>query len=75
MAAVPDQLADSLCYLNGDYIALRDARVSVLDRGFMFGDGVYEAFPAYGRRVFRFDEHMARLGRGLAKVRIANPFS
>ena len=69
MNAIPD----SLCYLNGDYIALRDARVSVLDRGFMFGDGIYEAFPAYGRRLFRFDDHLARLGRSLAKVHIANP--
>jgi D-alanine transaminase len=68
-------IPDSLCYLNGEYLALRDARVSVLDRGFLFGDGIYEAFPAYGRRVFRFDEHMARLSRGLAKIRIANPFS
>ena len=75
MNANPETIADSLCYLNGEYLALRDAKVSVLDRGFMFGDGIYEVFPVYGRRVFCFDEHMARLGRGLAKVRIANPFS
>lgn len=75
MAAVPDKLADSLCYLNGEYMPLRDARVPVLDRGFLFGDGVYEALPVYGRRLFRFDEHMARLGRSLAKIRIANPFT
>jgi len=75
MSAVSDKLADSLCYLNGEFLALRDAKVSVLDRGFLFGDGIYEALPVYGRRVFRFDEHMARLSRGLAKVRIANPFS
>jgi D-alanine transaminase len=68
-------IPDSLCYLNGEYLALRDARVPVLDRGFMFGDGIYEAFPVYGRRVFRFDEHMARLSRGLAQVRITNPLS
>ncbi|MGY4827422.1 D-amino acid aminotransferase [Sphaerotilaceae bacterium SBD11-9] len=73
---IPDSaIPDSLCYLNGEYLALRDAKVSVLDRGFMFGDGIYEAFPAYGRRVFRFDDHMARLARGLAKLRIANPFT
>ena len=75
MTAVPDKLADSLCYLNGEFLALRDARVSVLDRGFLFGDGIYEALPVYGRRLFRFDEHMARLNRGLSKIRIANPFS
>ncbi|NIU62295.1 MAG: D-amino acid aminotransferase, partial [Pseudomonas stutzeri] len=51
-------LPDSLCFLNGEYSPLRDARISVLDRGFIFGDGVYEVLPAYGGRVFRFTEHM-----------------
>ncbi len=68
-------IPDSLCYLNGDYSSLRDAKVSVLDRGFIFGDGIYEVVPAYGGKLFRFDEHMARLGRSLAKLRIANPHS
>jgi D-alanine transaminase len=68
-------LPDSLCYLNGAYGALADAKVSVLDRGFIFGDGIYEVLPVYGRRIFRFDEHMARLARSLAKVRIANPLA
>ena len=68
-----DTLPDTLCYLNGEYLPLKDARISVLDRGFIFGDGVYEVAPVYGRRIFRFDEHMARLTRGLAKVRILNP--
>ena len=68
-------LPDTLCYLNGDYGSLRDARVSVLDRGFIFGDGIYEVVPAYGGRLFRFDEHLARLNRSLAKVRIAQPHS
>ena len=45
----------------------------MLDRGFIFGDGVYEVVPVYGRKLFRFDEHMARLARSLAKLRIANP--
>jgi D-alanine transaminase len=66
-------LPDTLCYLNGDYTPLNMAKVSVLDRGFLFGDGIYEAVPVYARSVFRFDEHMARLDRSLAKVRIANP--
>jgi D-alanine transaminase len=61
------------CYLNGEFSRLCDAKVSVLDRGFVFGDGVYEVVPVYGGRLFRFDEHMARLGRSLAKVRIRNP--
>jgi len=66
-------LPDTLCYLNGAYLPLAEARISVLDRGFVFGDGIYEVVPVYGRRLFRFDEHMARLSRSLAKVRIANP--
>ena len=65
--------ASPLCFLNGDYLPLAEARVPVLDRGFIFGDGIYEVVPAYGRRLFRFDEHLARLNRSLAKVRIANP--
>ena len=66
-------LPDSLCYLNGSFGPLAEAKVSVLDRGFIFGDGVYEVVPVYGRRLFRFDEHMARLSRSLGKLRIANP--
>lgn len=66
-------LPDTLCYLNGQYGPLAEAKVSVLDRGFIFGDGVYEVAPVYSRRIFRFDEHMARLARGLGKIRIDNP--
>ena len=66
-------LPDTPCYLNGDYGRVCDAKVSVLDRGFIFGDGIYDVVPVYGRRLFRFDEHLARLERGLQKIRIANP--
>ncbi len=66
-------LPDTLCYLNGDYTPLNEAKISVLDRGFIFGDGVYDVAPVYGGRLFRFDEHMARLARGLGKIRIPNP--
>lgn len=66
-------LPDTLCYLNGDYTPLNEAKVSVLDRGFIFGDGIYEVVPVYGGRLFRFDEHMARLTRSLTKLRIPNP--
>ena len=66
-------IPDTLCYLNGEYASLRDAKVSVLDRGFIFGDGVYEVVPVYSGKLFRFDEHMARLTRSLGKVRIVNP--
>jgi D-alanine transaminase len=66
-------LPDTLCYLNGEYTPLCDAKVSVLDRGFIFGDGAYEVVPVYSRKLFRFDDHLARLGRSLAKLRIGNP--
>lgn len=68
-------LPDSLCYLNGEYGPLCDAKVSVLDRGFIFGDGVYEVLPAYGGKIFRFEQHMARLERSLGELRITNPLS
>jgi D-alanine transaminase len=68
-------LPDTMCYLNGSYTPLNEAKVSVLDRGFVFGDGIYEVVPVYARRLFRFDEHMARLARSLAKVRIRNPYT
>jgi D-alanine transaminase len=63
------------CWLNGEFSTLRDAKVSVLDRGFIFGDGVYEVVPVYAGRPFRFPEHMARLDRSLAELRIDNPMS
>ncbi|MDH4050942.1 MAG: D-amino acid aminotransferase [Rubrivivax sp.] len=66
-------LPDTLCYLNGEYLPLDEAKVSVLDRGFIFGDGVYEVAPVYAQRIFRFEEHMARLARGLGKLRIKAP--
>jgi D-alanine transaminase len=69
MSALPD----TLCDLNGELLPLSQAKVSVLDRGFIFGDGVYEAIPVYGRRLFRFDEHVARLARNLEKLRIEAP--
>ena len=62
-----------LVYLNGTFGPLEEARVPVMDRGFLFGDGIYEVVPAYGRRLFRLDEHLSRLDRSLAQVRIANP--
>ena len=63
------------CYLNGEFTALKDAKISVMDRGFIFGDGVYEVVPVYGGQPFRFAQHMARLGRSLAELRITNPLS
>lgn len=62
-------------YLNGEYLPDDRATVSPLDRGFMFGDGVYEVIPVYGGRAFRLPEHLERLGRSLEGVRIASPYS
>ncbi len=69
----PAELPPLPCYLNGEYTRLPDARISVMDRGFIFGDGIYEVVPVYGGRPFCFEQHMARLGRSLAEVRIPNP--
>ncbi|MBK5205850.1 MAG: D-amino acid aminotransferase [Polaromonas sp.] len=69
------QLPSTPCYLNGEFTALKDAKISVLDRGFIFGDGVYEVVPAYAGKLFRFEHHMARLDRSLAELRISNPMT
>jgi D-alanine transaminase len=66
---------DSICYLNGEYLPLGDAKISVLDRGFIFGDGVYEVVPAYNRKPFCMEEHLARLKRSLDALSIPNPHS
>lgn len=63
------------CYLNGEFTTLPNAKISVMDRGFIFGDGVYEVVPVYQGQLFRFDNHMARLERSLKELRIANPLS
>ncbi|WP_233259351.1 aminotransferase class IV [Ramlibacter sp. WS9] len=68
-----NNLPDLPCYLNGEFTSLREAKVSVMDRGFIFGDGIYEVVPVYSGRPFRFEHHMARLGRSLAELRIPNP--
>ncbi|MCY4571407.1 MAG: aminotransferase class IV [Gemmatimonadetes bacterium] len=60
----------SVVYLSGDYLPAGDAKVSVNDRGFLFGDGVYEVTPAYGGRLFRWVQHLGRLRRGLAAIGI-----
>ena len=70
-----NQLPPLPCYLNGEFTELHNAKISVMDRGFIFGDGIYEVVPVYGGQPFRFDQHMARLERSLAELRIANPMS
>jgi D-alanine transaminase len=65
----------SKVFLNGKLLPVEDAKVSVLDRGFIFGDGVYELVPVYSRVAFRLEEHLVRLERSLGEVKIRNPYS
>jgi D-alanine transaminase len=79
MTAVSEVSQDPIVYLNGEILPLSEARVPVLDRGFIFGDGIYEVAPLYahpsGRRTaFRLTQHLARLARSVGKIGIANPF-
>ncbi|MGH8272352.1 MAG: D-amino acid aminotransferase [Gammaproteobacteria bacterium] len=69
-------MADALptCLLDGEFVATREARVSPLDRGFLFGDGIYEVVPCYGGRPLRLDAHLARLTASLDALGIANPY-
>jgi D-alanine transaminase len=68
-------MADPLpiSYLNGAFVPLAEARISPLDRGFLYSDGVYEVMPVYGGRPFRFEAHAARLTRSLAGIRMEDP--
>lgn len=60
-------------YLNGEFLPADEARISVLDRGFIFGDGVYEVIPVYGGHLFRLQHHLQRLDNSLEGIRLANP--
>ncbi len=62
-------------YLNGEYLPLSEAKVSVLDRGFLFGDGVYEVIPVYAGRLFRLEDHVVRLNNSLAGIRLPLSYS
>ena len=64
-----------MIYLNGRFMPIEDARIPVLDRGFIFGDGVYEVIPVYSRRPFRLQEHLQRLQASLDGIRLTNPHS
>ncbi|TRZ89312.1 MAG: D-amino acid aminotransferase [Rhodocyclaceae bacterium] len=61
-------------FLNGRWLPADQARVSVMDRGFLFGDGVYEVIPVYSRQVFRLDQHLARLQKSLDGIQLDNPY-
>jgi D-alanine transaminase len=62
-----------VCYLNGAFVPIGEARISPFDRGFLFADGAYEVMPVYGRRPFRFEDHCARLTRSLAALSMDDP--
>lgn len=62
-------------FLNGQWLAAGEARVSVMDRGFLFGDGVYEVIPVYSRQPFRLEQHLVRLQTSLDGIQLANPYS
>jgi D-alanine transaminase len=64
-----------VCWLDGEFLPLAEARISPLDRGFLFGDAVYEVLPVYGGRPFLFVEHIARLERSLGEIRMRSPMS
>lgn len=61
-------------YLNGEFMPLAEAKIPVLDRGFVFGDGVYEVVPVYSKKPFRLDEHLRRLQASLDGIRLDNPY-
>jgi D-alanine transaminase len=64
-----------ICHLNGAFLPLAEARISPLDRGFLYADGVYEVMPVYGGRPFRFENHAERLTRSLAAIRMDDPLT
>src|ERR1700742_4852787 len=64
-----------ISYLNGEFIPLHEARISPLDRGFLYGDGVYELMPVYAGRPFRFEAHAERLTRSLSEIRMEDPLT
>ena len=66
-------MTSPIAHFNGELLPLDEIRVSPLDRGFIFGDGVYEVIPAYGGRLLRAREHFSRLQRSMDEIRLANP--
>jgi D-alanine transaminase len=68
-------MMSEIVYLNGEFMPLESARIPVLDRGFIFGDGVYEVIPVYSRHPFRLPEHLRRLQHSLDSIRLTNPMT
>ncbi|MDX1352831.1 MAG: aminotransferase class IV, partial [Thiomicrorhabdus sp.] len=70
-----DTLNQQIVYLNGNYLPITESQISTQDRGFLFGDGVYEVIPVYQRKLFEFEPHLQRLKNSLQATGIANPLS
>ena len=66
---------ENIVYLNGRYLPEEKATISVMDRGSLFGDGVYEVVPVFGNKLLRFEDHLARLHNSLSRISLANPHS
>ncbi len=67
-------MSERIVFLNGEYLPVEQATVSVLDRGFLFGDGIYEVIPVFGLKPLRVDEHLQRLQNSLSRISLDNPF-
>jgi D-alanine transaminase len=72
---MPTQSTSPTAYLNGRFVPLEEARIPVLDRGFIFGDGVYEVIPVYSGYPFRMEQHLKRLQASLDAIKLANPMT
>ncbi len=66
-------MTQNIVYLNGQYLPVEEATISVMDRGFLFGDGVYEVIPVFGNKLLRLDEHLKRLQNSLNRICLSNP--
>ena len=67
-------MSEKIIFLNGEYMPVEQATVSVLDRGFLFGDGIYEVIPVFGLKPLRVDEHLQRLQNSLSRISLDNPY-
>ncbi len=65
----------NIVYLDGEYLPVEEATISVMDRGFLFGDGVYEVIPVFGNKLLRLSEHLRRLQNSLNRISCLNPYS
>ena len=68
-------MSEKIVYLNGEFLPVEQATISVMDRGFLFGDGVYEVIPVFANKLLRPDEHLSRLQNSLNRIGLSNPFS